>query len=235
MTMLRYPDGIEGNRFYQRKAPAGMPSFVRRFERDDTVHPLVNDAASLAWMANMACIDMHPWNSRRDRPDRPDWVVFDLDPSPDAGFAAAVEAALLLREALDALGLEGVPKTSGADGMHVYVPIARRHEHKQARDFVAAVARALHRTRPDLITTAWARDQRRGVLLDANQNGLGRTTASAYSVRPVPGATVSTPLAWDEVKPGLDPSEFTMDTVVRRVARRGDLFAAALSGRQRLP
>ena len=235
MTMLRYPDGIEGNRFYQRKAPAGMPSFVRRFELDGSVHPLVNDAASLAWMANMACIDMHPWNSRRDRPERPDWVVFDLDPSPDAGFSAAVEAALLVREALAALGLDAVPKTSGADGMHVYLPIARRHDHKQARDFVSAVAKALHRTRPDLITTAWARDQRRGVLLDANQNGLGRTTAAVYSVRPVPGATVSTPLAWDEVTPSLDPGSFTMDAVVRRVERHGDLFAAALTGRQRLP
>jgi bifunctional non-homologous end joining protein LigD len=235
MTMLRYPDGIAGNRFYQRKAPAGMPTFVRRFERDGSVHPLVNDAASLAWMANMACIDLHPWNSRKDRPERPDWVVFDLDPSPDAGFSAAVEAALLLRQALTALRLEGVPKTSGADGMHVYVPIARRHDHKQARDFVAAVARALHRTRPDLITTAWAKDQRRGVLLDANQNGLGRTTASAYSARPVPGATVSTPLRWEEVTADLKPGDFTMDAVVRRVERHGDLFAFALSGGQRLP
>ena len=119
--------------------------------------------------------------------------------------------------------------------MHIYVPVARRYEHKQARDFVAAVARALHRTRPDLITTAWAREQRRGVLLDANQNGLGRTTASAYSVRPVPGATVSTPLAWDEVEAGLDPGAFTMDAVVRRVGRHGDLFAGALAGAQRLP
>jgi bifunctional non-homologous end joining protein LigD len=196
--------------------------------------PLVNDELALLWMVNMACIDMNTWYSRVDKPDRPDWVLFDLDPSPDVGFPEVLEVALLVKSLLDGLGLAGYPKTSGADGMHVLVPIARRSTYTQARELGEIIARTLASTHRGLVTTEWVKRKRRGVLIDANQNGEGKTIASAYSVRPQPGAPVSTPLHWDEVKPGLDPADFTMDVVLRRVAKDGDQFSGVLEGGQSL-
>ena len=174
------------------------------------------------------------WSSRVDRPDRPDWVMFDLDPSEGVGFTEVVTVARLVKETLDLLELEGFPKTSGSRGIHILVPIARRHSYADAREFAAIVAGALARAHPGLVTTEWARRKRRGVLVDANQNGSGKTNASVYSVRPRAGAPVSTPLRWDEVVTGLDPTAFTMDAVLDRVARDGDLFAGVLAGKQSL-
>jgi bifunctional non-homologous end joining protein LigD len=183
---------------------------------------------------NMGCIDMNAWYSRVDKLDRPDFVLFDLDPSPDVGFAEALEVALHVKEALDSLGLVSFPKTSSADGMHVLVPIERRHTYDDTRRFAEIVAGAIARSYPKLATTQWSKAKRRGVLIDANQNGEGKTIASVYSVRPRPGAPVSTPLRWDEVKPGLDPLAFTMDVVQRRVEQHGDLFEGVLKTKQRL-
>ena len=244
-TMKRYPDGAEGKMFFQKDAPSHMPDWIetRPFEvttrdsprtRRKIDAPIVDDELGLLWMVNMGCIDMNTWYSRVDKPDRPDWVLFDLDPSPDVGFAEVVEVALLVRQVLDALELESCVKTSGADGMHVLVPIARRSTYGAAREFAEIVARTLATTHRGLVTTEWSKAKRRGVLVDANQNGAGKTIASAYSVRPVPGASVSTPLRWDEVKEGLDPQAFTMDAVLGRVARHGDLFAGVLEGGQSL-
>jgi bifunctional non-homologous end joining protein LigD len=244
-TMKRYPDGIDGKFFFQKDAPKGMPEWIptRAFEvstresprqRRMINAPLVNDELALLWMVNMACIDMNTWYSRVDKPDRPDWVLFDLDPSPDVGFPEVVEVALLVKSLLDGLGLTGYPKTSGADGMHVLVPIARRSTYAQARELGEIIARTLASTHRGLVTTEWVKRKRRGVLIDANQNGEGKTIASAYSVRPRPGAPVSMPLRWEDVKPGLDPSDFTMDVVVRRVAKDGDLFSGVLEGGQSL-
>jgi bifunctional non-homologous end joining protein LigD len=234
-TMLRYPDGINGKSFFQKDAPSHLPSWVRTYTHEGIRYILVNDADTLAWVVNMGCIDLHPWLARRDRPDRPDLVMFDLDPAEGVPYATVVEVALLVRQALSALKLEGVPRTSGGKGMHILVPIERRTDQAGARAFVAAVARALARTHPDLITTKWKKSERHGVLVDANQNGLGRTTAAAYSVRPRPGATVATPLAWDELTPDLDPTAFTMEAVIERVSRLGDLASPLLGRRQRLP
>jgi bifunctional non-homologous end joining protein LigD len=175
---------------------------------------------------------MNTWYSRVDRPERPDWVLFDLDPSPDVGFKEVVQVALLIREVLDALDLVGFPKTSGADGVHVLVPIARRHTYGQTRELAEIVAGTLARLHPGLVTTEWAKAKRRGVLVDANQNGEGKTIASAYSVRPKEGAPVSAPLRWEEVTEDLDPAAFTMEAVLARVARDGDLFAGVLETRQ---
>jgi bifunctional non-homologous end joining protein LigD len=244
-TMKRYPDGFEGKFFFQKDAPKHMPDWIptRRFEvstresprqRRLIDAPLVNDELALLWMVNMACIDMNTWYSRVDKPDRPDWVLFDLDPSPDVGFPEVVEVAKLVKSVLDELGLEGYPKTSGADGMHVLVPIARRSTYAQARELGEIIARTLASTHRGLVTTEWVKRKRRGVLIDANQNGEGKTIASAYSVRPRSGAPVSTPLRWDEVKAGLDPADFTMDVVLRRVAKDGDLFSGVLEGGQSL-
>ena len=153
----------------------------------------------------MGCIDMNTWYSRIDKPERPDWVLFDLDPSPDVGFKETVQVALLVKQALDAFGLVGFPKTSSAEGMHILVPIERRYTYADTRQFAEIVAGAIARTHRGLATTEWTKAKRRGVLIDANQNGEGKTIASAYSVRPRPGAPVSTPLRWSEVNEDLDP------------------------------
>jgi bifunctional non-homologous end joining protein LigD len=185
-------------------------------------------------MVNMGCIDLNVWYSRIDRPERPDFVLFDLDPSADVGFAETVEVALLVKQALDALGLESFPKTSGSDGLHVLVPVARRYTYDDTREFSEIIARALARTHRGLVTTEWTRAKRRGVLIDSNQNGEGKTIASVYSVRPHAAAPVSTPLRWSEVNEKLDPAAFTMDVVLDRVSRDGDLYAPVLSERQSL-
>ena len=244
-TMKRYPDGIEGNHFFQKDAPKHMPEWIptRSFEvstresprrRREIQVPLVNDELALLWMVNMGCIDLNTWYSRVDLPHRPDFVLFDLDPAADAGFPEVVEVALLVKQVLDALGLVGFPKTSGSKGMHVLVPVERRHTYDETREFAEVVAGTLARTHRGLVTTEWTKAKRRGVLVDANQNGEGKTIASVYSVRPRPGAPVSTPLAWDEIEEGLDPLGFTMDAVLARIQRDGDLFAGVLHARQRL-
>ena len=244
-TMKRYPDGWKGPHFFQKDAPTHMPDWIptrrtlvstreRQPKKKWIEAPLVNDELALLWMVNMGCIDMNTWYSRVDKPDRPDWVLFDLDPSPDVGFRETVQVALLVKEALDALGLTSFPKTSGADGMHVLVPVERRHTYDETREFSEIVARAIARSHRGLATTEWTKAKRRGVLIDSNQNGEGKTIASVYSVRPKEGAPVSTPLRWEEVTEDLDPGAFTMDAVLRRVERDGDLFAGVLSTRQRL-
>ena len=244
-TMKRYPDGWQGKHFFQKDKPAGMPDWIRTIELDVSTRerprrrrridaPLVNDELALLWMANMACIDLNTWYSRVDRLDRPDFVLFDLDPSPDVGFAETVQVALLVKEALDTLGLRSFCKTSGADGIHVLVPIERRSTYDDTRRFAEIVAGALATTHRGLVTTEWSKAKRRGVLIDANQNGEGKTIASVYSVRPKEGAPVSTPLRWDEVDESLDPAAFTMDVVRQRVAEHGDLFEGVLTTRQSL-
>jgi len=244
-TMKRYPDGWQGKHFFQKDAPKHMPDWIptARFlvsarDRSRTKKwvnfPLVNDELALLWMVNMGCIDMNAWYSRVDKPDRPDFVLFDLDPSPDVGFAETVEVALLVKEALDALGLVSFAKTSGSEGMHVLVPVERRHTFEDTREFCEIVAGAIARTHRGLATTEWTKAKRRGVLIDSNQNGEGKTIASVYSVRPKAGAPVSTPLRWDEVDEKLDPAAFTMDAVLERVRKHGDLFEDMLTTRQRL-
>jgi bifunctional non-homologous end joining protein LigD len=244
-TMRRYPDGWRGKSFFQKDAPKHMPDWIetRRFqvstrarppERKWIDFPVVNDELALLWMVNMGCIDLNAWYSRVDRPDRPDFVLFDLDPSADVGFRETVRVALLVREILDLLGLVGFAKTSGADGIHVLVPVERRYSYEDTRRFAEVVAGAIARAHPGLATTEWTKSRRRGVLIDSNQNGEGKTIASVYSVRPQAGAPVSTPLRWEEVDETLDPAAFTMDVVRRRVAEHGDLFAGVLTTRQRL-
>ena len=242
-TMKRYPDGWQGKSFFQKQAPSHMPEWIgrapfpastREGEHRVIDYALIDDELALLWAVNMGCIDMHAWASRADRADRPDWVMFDLDPSEGSGFDEVIEVARLVRQALDLLGLESVPKTSGSRGIHVLVPIARRHDFAEVREFAGIVAGALARAHPGLVTTEWTKAKRKGVLVDANQNGPGKTTASVYSVRPRAGAPVSTPLRWDEVREGLDPMAFTMEAALERVAREGDLFARVLAGGQSL-
>jgi bifunctional non-homologous end joining protein LigD len=231
-TMKRYPDGWQGKNFFQKNAPSHMPEWIERApfpastragEKRLVEYAVVNDELALLWMANMGCIDLHTWASRVDRPERPDWVMFDLDPSEGSGFAEVIEVALLVKQTLDLLELASYPKTSGSRGIHVLVP-----------EFAGVVAGALARAHPGLATTEWTKQKRRGVLVDANQNGPGKTNATVYSVRPRAGAPVSTPLRWEEVVPGLDPAAFTMEVVLDRVAQHGDLAAGVLDGKQSL-
>jgi bifunctional non-homologous end joining protein LigD len=244
-TMKRYPDGAHGKFFFQKDAPKHMPDWIPTVElmvstrekprqRRKIQAPLVNDELALLWMVNMGCIDLNTWYSRVDKPGRPDFVLFDLDPSDDVGFKETVEVALLVKQALDTLELESVVKTSGSDGIHVLVPIARRHTYDETREFSEIIASALARTHRGLVTTEWTRAKRRGVLIDSNQNGEGKTIASVYSVRPREGAPVSTPLRWNEVNDKLDPRTFTMDAVRSRIEQHGDLFEPVLHGRQSL-
>jgi bifunctional non-homologous end joining protein LigD len=241
-TMKRFREGLPGSAFFQKQAPKGMPSWIetRRFptrtregESRLVDFPLVNSREALLWMVQMHCIDMNTWYSRVDEPMHPDYVVFDLDP-PDGEFALGVRAAKLVGELMTEIGMRAYPKTSGADGMHVFVPIERVHSFDETHAFAEAAATVLESRHPGVVTTEWLKAKRKGVLIDYHQNGAGRTTASVYSVRPKPGATVSVPLAWDEVGEGLDRRAFTMSVALDRIEERGDPFAPVLAGGQSL-
>jgi bifunctional non-homologous end joining protein LigD len=243
-TMKRYPDGWRGRSFFRKDVSNYAPAWIDRVavrvtargsrERRMIEAALVNDELALLWMVNTGCIECHSWYSRRDKLERPDRVVFDLDPSDDVGFAETAQVALLVKQSLDALGLASFPKTSGARGLHVLVPIERRHTYDDTRRFATGVARAIADRHADVATTEWSKAKRRGVLIDASQNARGKTIASVYSVRPMPRAPVSTPLHWDELNENLDPSVYTMDAVLDRLDRHGDLYQDVLKTKQRL-
>ena len=195
----------------------------------------MNDEDALLWMVNMGCIDMNTWYSRVDKPDRPDFVLFDLDPSPDVGFKETVQVALHRqgrRSTRSASCRSRRRRARTACTCSCRSSAATRYD--DTREFSEIVAGAIARTHRGLATTEWSKSKRRGVLIDSNQNGEGKTIASAYSVRPRPGAPVSTPLRWDEVNEKLDPSAFTMDVVLERVRKHGDLFAGVLTTKQRI-
>jgi len=239
-TMKRHYNGPRSPFEWMKDAPPDLPEWIpvaplpAKSRSGDLVrYPVVNDVRALVWMVDFGCVDLHVWTSRADRPDRPDYALFDLDPA-GVPFAAVLDAALLLRGALDALGLESVVKTTGGEGLHVQVPLARRHTHAEAREFCEVVARALVRTSRGLVTTERSLARRRGVFVDTKMNGHGQQVVAVYSVRPRPGAPVAAPLGWDEVDGELDPLAFTTDVVLERVAERGDLHAPLLRGGQRL-
>jgi bifunctional non-homologous end joining protein LigD len=241
-TMKRWREGLNGGSFFQKQAPKGMPSWIptrqyRTYQRDGATRlvdfPLVNSPEALLWMVQMHCIDMNAWYSRVDKPDRPDFVLFDLDP-PEDGFSLAVRAAHLVREALDALDLRSYVKTSGSEGIHILVPITRRYGFDETHAFAEAISKRLAEENPGVVTTEWLKRKREGVLVDYHQNVRGKTIASVYSVRPKPGAPVSTPLPWDELTEALEPRRFTMEAVLRRVEEHGDLFEPVLRGGQSL-
>ena len=237
-TLKRYPHGITGEVYFQKQVPRGAPAWIPT--RQFTTHPrgggsrqvdfaLINSREALLWMVQMNCVDMNAWYSRVDKPHRPDYVVFDLDPPDEPrGFEQAIEVAHLIGGLLDEVGLPGYVKTSGADGIHVLAPIARRATFEQTYAFAEAASRLLEARHPGLVTTQWLKKKRAGVLVDHRQNGWGKTIASVYSVRPKPGAPVSTPLRWDELTPEVRPRDFTMQVSLDRVRDHGDLFAPVL-------
>ena len=243
-TMKRWREGLPGGSFFQKQAPKGMPDWIptrqfRTWPREGESRlvdfPLVNSRDAVLWMVQMHCIDMNAWYSRVDKPDRPDFVLFDLDPpeEPD-GFSLAVRVAHLIRGALEQLDLRSYVKTSGADGIHVLVPITRRSGYDATYEFAELLSRKLEGEHEGLLTTEWLKKKRTGVLVDHRQNGHGKTIASVYSVRPKPGAPVSTPLRWEELTEDVRPRDYTMAVALERLARLGDLFEPVLQGGQAL-
>src|SRR5258708_5147517 len=225
-VLVRYPDGIDGEFFFQKRAPHSRPAWIDvvslKFPSGRTAEEIVpRDAAALVWMANLACLELHPHPVRADDLDHPDELRVDLDPVPGVEWPQIRTVAGVVRAALDDLGLVGWPKTSGSRGLHVVVRIEQRWTFDQVRRAALALARDVERRAPDLATSKWWKEERHGVFLDYNQNAKDRTVASAYSVRPLPDARVSTPLSWDEVAT-VAAEAFTIDTVPARYAAIGD-------------
>ncbi len=226
MALKRYVNGIDAQAFYQKRAPEPRPDWIETVElaypSGRTAHEVVlADAAQLAWVVNLGCVDLHPHAVRATDLDHPDELRIDLDPIPGVGWPQVRDVAVVVREVLADFGLPGWPKTSGSRGMHVYCRIRPEWTFAEVRRAGLAVAREVEDRAPDLATSRWWKEERHGVFIDYNQNARDRTTASAYSVRPTPDARVSAPLAWDEV-PGCDPARFTVATVLARYAEHGD-------------
>jgi bifunctional non-homologous end joining protein LigD len=229
MVLKRYVNGAEGEPFFQKRAPASRPDWIETVELSfpsgrTAEEVVVRDAAGLAWVANLGCIDLNPHPVRADDLDRPDELRVDLDPVPGVDWAQIVRVALVAREVLADVGLTGWPKTSGSRGMHIYARIEPRWTFSEVRRAAVALAREIERRDPQDATSKWWKEERHGVFVDYNQNAKDRTVASAYSVRPTPDARVSAPLTWDEV-PDCRPESFTIDTMPARFARLGDLAA----------
>jgi bifunctional non-homologous end joining protein LigD len=226
MALKRFVNGADGEFFFQKRAPDSRPDWIETivlsFPSGRTAEEVVlRDSASLAWVANLGCLDLNPHPVRAEDLDHPDELRVDLDPVPGVPWSQVREVALVVREALESVGLAGWPKTSGSRGIHVNVRIEPRWTFDEVRRAALALARDVERRAPALATSRWWKEERHGVFLDYNQNARDRTVASAYSVRPTPDARVSMPLAWDEV-PDVDPADFTLATVPRLVAERGD-------------
>jgi len=226
IVLKRYPNGVAEEFFYQKRAPTPRPSWIEtvviRFPSGRSAEEVVaNDPASLAWVINLGCIDLHPHPVRRSNLQHPDELRVDLDPSPGSSWQQVQQVALLVREVLAEHRMEGFPKTSGSRGMHIAVRLRAQWTFSEVRRAALALAREVERRAPEIATSKWWKEERHGVFLDYNQNAKDRTVASAYSVRPTPDARVSTPLTWEEV-PDVDPSNFTLETVPSRLASIGD-------------
>jgi bifunctional non-homologous end joining protein LigD len=241
LSLKRYPNGIHEEFFFQKNTPESFPDWMR-YELIDSGHTnrairyvLVEDRASLLYLTNLGCIDQNPWMSRVGSLDHPDWILIDLDPQ-GCEFERIIEAALLVRGKLDYIGLEGYPKTTGGDGLHIYVPVEPIYTFEQTRTVAELLALVVAHERPDLFTTprAVAKREQGKVYFDYLQNAESKTIAAPYVVRAYNGAPVAAPLAWREVKPGLMPSHFHIRNALERFSRVGDLFAPVLGNLQRL-
>ena len=226
MVLKRFVHGVDGEAFFQKRAPDKRPDWVPvitlSFPSGRTADEIVvSDAAQLAWVVNLGCIDLNPHPVRADDLDHPDELRVDLDPVPGIEWQQILRVAVVARDALADFGLTGWPKTSGSRGFHIYARIEPRWTFAEVRRAAVALAREIERRVPDLATAKWWKEERHGVFVNYNQNAKDRTVASAYSIRPTPDARVSTPLAWSEV-PGCDPEAFTIATVPERFARIGD-------------
>jgi bifunctional non-homologous end joining protein LigD len=240
MVMKRYPNGAGGKCFFMKRVPEPHPDWIETCTIDHRSgnvidFPMVQDLASLLWVVNLGCIDLNQWYGRCDDVDRPDYLHFDLDPVKGVRFPKVLTAALAVRDALEALGMTPLVKTTGSSGVHIYVPIVRGPTQKQVWTFAKALAQALAAKHPRLLTAEYriaARPAGR-VLVDYNQNAWGRTLASIYSPRPKSIASVSTPLTWKEVESGVTITDFRIDNVPARLKKVGDLWQPLLARRGR--
>ncbi len=226
--MKRYPNGVEGDFFHQKRVPAKHPEYVDEVfvsfpSGHSTVFAIIDDAAALAWVANLGCIELHTWASRVPEIERPDYLLIDLDPTTDGQWPFVRDIALVVREVMDELGLRSYPKTSGATGLHILAPIRPELPFPEVRAFAKSLAQEVERRVGDqsVATTTWKVADRIGVFVDYGQNARDRTIAAAYSVRPTPDARVSAPLLWDEVAT-VEPAAFTMQTMAARIATTGN-------------
>jgi DNA ligase D len=227
--LVRYPDGIDGEFFYQKRAPKARPDWIEvvelRFPSGRSAEEVVpRDAAALAWLANLACLELHPHPVRAHDLEHPDELRVDLDPVPGVGWREVREVCLTVKSVLSEMRLVGWPKTSGKRGMHLFVRIERKWSFDEVRRAALALAREVERRAPRIATSAWWKEERHGVFVDYNQNAKDRTVASAYSVRPTPDARVSAPLSWDEVE-SCDPRDFTLESMPARFRELGDRHA----------
>jgi len=234
-SLLRMPNGLNDKGFFQKDAGLAAPSWLKTVAihsesaAKDINYIICNDRPTLLYLANLGCIEINPWNSRLKKLDQPDYVVIDIDPSEHNTFDQVVEVAQAVKQILDRMGVTGYPKTSGATGIHVYVPLAARYTYEQAKNFAFVIASMV--TRLLSFTTLERSLSKRGkdkIYIDFLQNRKGQTLACAYSLRPRPGATVSAPLEWSEVKPGLHPSDFHIKNIISRIEKKGDIFAGVL-------
>jgi bifunctional non-homologous end joining protein LigD len=233
LSLKRNPDGIRNSGFYQKNAENIAPDWMKTIpvyvpSTGKTIQYIIcNDKSSLLFVVNLGCIEINPWNSALPDLDKPDYLVMDIDPSEKNSFRDVIEVTLALKEVMDEWELNGYCKTSGASGMHIYLPCRKKYTYEQVRNFAKVIALQVNQKLPGLTTIERSLSKRKKnqVYLDYLQNSKGQTLASAYSVRPRVGATVSTPLEWKEVKPGLDPSSFSIKTIYKRITRKGDLFA----------
>lgn len=232
-SLNRHPNGIAGKNFFQKNvSKQPPPEWVETVSIEGSTGPVeyivCQDEATLLYLANLGCIEINPWNSRISHLDQPDYFILDLDPE-DVPFQEVIRAALTVHKVLDKAGAESYCKTSGKRGLHVFVPLGAKYEYDAARQFAQIVATLVNQQLPDTTSLQRSPSQRQQrVYIDYLQNSRGQTLAAPYSLRPAPGATVSTPLAWREVKKGLNPSSFTIKTIPRRVANVGDLWKPVL-------
>jgi bifunctional non-homologous end joining protein LigD len=235
MVMKRYPNGAAGAFFFMKRAPKARPSWIRTCAIEHASgnvidFAMVQDLASLLWVVNLGCIDLNEWYARCDDVDRPDYLHFDLDPTPGATFAQIRAAALIVRDELKTLCMPSHAKTTGSRGIHVYVPIVRGPTQEEVWSVAKRLSMAIAQRHPKLLTAVYAKARRppKRVLVDYNQNAWGRTLASVYSVRPTPHASVSTPVRWKELESGIEIEDFTLKTIPGRIKKLGDLWSPLL-------
>ena len=232
-SLNRFPNGINGESFYHKDVTATAPSWVKQFpyhsNGENKNFLVVEDEASILWMANLGAIEMNPWNSRIDNPDHPDWCIIDLDPSDKNNFEQVIKTALVCRQVLDDMAVPSYPKTSGSTGIHIYIPLGAQYTYEESQMFAQIIASEVHNRLPDITSIERMTVKRKGkIYVDFLQNRPKATLASPYSVRPKPGATVSMPLDWTEIKKGLKMSQFNMLNALALIRKRGDIFSPVL-------
>lgn len=235
-SLKRNPNGIADRGFFQKDAGDEAPDWMdtkkiySESTKQDVNYVICNNKAALLYLANLGCIELNPWNSRVDQLDNPDYLIMDIDPSEKNNYDQVVDVALAVKQIIDKCGGSALAKTSGATGMHVYIPLGARYTYDQARTFAELIANLVHELLPDTTTMERSLQKRAKdkIYIDYLQNTRGQTLACAYSIRPKPGATVSTPLQWPEVKHGLTPDQFNINNIPKRIEKIGDLFRPVL-------